>query len=175
MTSTRGNTETVADNAETAGRELVIERVFDALREDAWRAWTDCEHLSRWWGGKDSTLPVCKVDFRVGGAYQFCMRTTEGKEYWSAGVYKEIFAPERLVFTDSLTDDKGNVVPATHYGMSEDLPLEMLVAVKFTDDRGRTKITLTHAGIPAGEERDGAEQGWNDFFDKLADALKEEL
>jgi uncharacterized protein YndB with AHSA1/START domain len=164
----------MALTTKTTDQDLVVERVFDASREDVWRAWTDCEHLTRWWGGKDSTLPYCNVDFRVGGAYQFCMRTKDGDEYWSAGVYREIAWPERIVFTDSLTDDRGNVVAATHYGMSEEISLEMLVTVTFADDRGKTKLTLRHASIPAGEESDGAEQGWNDFFDKLADVLAQE-
>jgi uncharacterized protein YndB with AHSA1/START domain len=79
---------------------------------------------------------------------------------------------ERLVFTDSFADEKGNVVPASHYGMSPDFPLEMLVTVTLEDAGGKTKMTLRHSGLPTGPEGDGAHQGWSESFDKLADSLK---
>lgn len=75
--------------------------------------------------------------------------------------------------TDSFADTKGNVVPATHYGMSPDYPLEMLVTVTFAAHDGKTKLKLRHAGLPAGPDHAGAEQGWSESFDKLADSLKE--
>lgn len=58
--------------AEPVKQELVITRVFDAPREPVWKAWTEPERLRRWWGPKDYTAPVCKVDLRVGGKYLFC-------------------------------------------------------------------------------------------------------
>ena len=47
------------------------------------------------------------------------------------GIYREIKKPERIVCTDSFADEKGNVVPATYYGMSPDFPAEMLMTVTF--------------------------------------------
>jgi len=88
-------------------RELVITRVFDAPRELVWKAWIDPERVRRWWGPKNFTAPVCKIDLRVGGAYLYCMRSPEGKDYWSRGVYREIVPPERIVCTDSFADEKG--------------------------------------------------------------------
>jgi uncharacterized protein YndB with AHSA1/START domain len=111
---------------------------------------------------------------RVAGAYLYCMRSPEGEHYWGTGIYREINEPEQFVYTDSFADDKGNVVPATHYGMSPDFLLEMLVTVTLEEHDGQTKLTLVHSGIPAGEDRDGAEQGWSESFDKLADYLREE-
>jgi uncharacterized protein YndB with AHSA1/START domain len=64
-----------------------------------------------------------------------------------------------------------NVVPAAQYGMSADIPLEMLVTVTFEEHEGKTTLTLQHVGIPAGAERDGAYVGWNQSLDKLAEAL----
>ena len=102
--------------------ELVIRRVFDASRELVWKAWTDPERMKRWWGPKNFTAPVCKIDLRVGGAYLYCMRSPEGQDYWSTGVYREIVPQERIVCTDSFADEKGNTVPASHYGMDGDWP-----------------------------------------------------
>ena len=163
---------------ESAGRELVITRVFDAPRELVWKAWTDPEQVMRWWGPKLFTSPSCKIDFRVGGKYLFCMRSDRGPEVWqkglwSTGVYKEIIPMEKIVCTDCFADEHGNVVPATHYGMPADFPLEMLVTVTFEKYKGnKTKMTLTLVGIPAGEHYKGANQGWNESFDKLAESLK---
>lgn len=155
----------------SSGRDIVIERLFDAPRELVWKAWTDPERLRRWWGPQGFTAPSAKLDLRVGGKYLFCMRAPDGKDYWSTGVYREVVPMERIVCTDSFADEKGNVVPATHYGMSRDFPLEMLVTVTFEEQDGKTKMTLRHAGIPAGPDRAGADQGWNQSFDKLAEDL----
>jgi len=152
--------------------ELTIVRVFDAPREAVWKAWTDPERAKRWWGPEGFTAPFIKIDLRVGGKYLFCMRSPDGKDYWSTGVYREIVPLQRIVSTDSFADEKGNVVPASHYGMPSDLPMEMLVTVTFEELGGKTRMTLRHVGLPAGEQSKMAEQGWNASFDKLAKALK---
>ena len=152
-------------------REIIIARIFDAPRELVWRAWTDPRIVKRWWGPKGFTTPVCEIDLQIGGRYLYCMRSPEGKDYWGTGVYREIVPLERVISTDSFADEKGNVVPATHYGMSADFPLEMLVTVKFEESEGKTRVTLHHLGIPPGADSDGARQGWNESLDKLAEAL----
>lgn len=161
-----------SDATNAGAREIVITRVFDAPRELVWRAWTEPEHLMRWWGPKGYTSPACKIDLRVGGKYLFCMRSSEGQEFWSTGVYREIVPPERLVMTDSFADKDGNVVPASHYGFGEDFPLELQVTLTFEEQEGKTKMTLRHVGFPAGEMSEMAGQGWNESFDKLAESLK---
>ncbi len=151
--------------------DLVLTRVFDAPRKSVWKAWTDPNHFVRWWGPEGYSAPACKMDFRVGGKYLFCMRSPEGQDYWSTGVYRDIVPMERIVLTDSFSDEKGNVVPASHYGMLEDWPLELEVTVTFEEDGEKTKMTLRHAGIPSGMLGD-CEAGWNGSFDKLAESLK---
>ena len=86
----------------------------------------------------------------------------------------EIVTPERIVYTDSFSDSEGNVVPASHYGMSGDWPLELLVTVTFEEHEGKTRLTLRHVGIPTGENRDLAEAGWDESFDKLSEYLGKE-
>ena len=63
------------------------------------------------------------------------------------------------------------MVPATYYGMSADFQLEMLVTVTFEDLGEKTKLTLHHVGILADADRDGANIGWSQSLDKLAEAL----
>jgi uncharacterized protein YndB with AHSA1/START domain len=156
----------------SARGDLLITRMFDAPRELVWQAWTDPKHFKRWWGPRDYTCPFCEMDFSVGGKYLNCMRSPKGKDYWSTGVFREIILMERIVFTDCFADEQGNVVPATYYGMSADFPLEMLVTVTFEESGNGTRLTLKHEGLPGGSEGEGAGQGWNQSFDKLAESLK---
>jgi uncharacterized protein YndB with AHSA1/START domain len=159
--------------------ELVIVRIFDAPRAFVWKAWTDPHHLRRWWGPKDFTAPVCKMDLRIGGTYLFCMRSNEGQEFWSSGTYKEIVEQERIVYTDNFADENGNIVPASHYGIPGDWPEQLLVTITFENidslpnsNSIRTKMTLTHVGLPAGQIEGLTGAGWNESFDKLAESLK---
>lgn len=163
-------TESNAKNSDA--RELVITRVFDAPRELVWRAWTDPEHLMRWWGPKDFTSPVCKMDFRVGGKYLFCMRSPEGKDFWSTGTYKEIIPLEKIVASDSFADSEGNVIPASQLGMPGEWPLELEITTTFEDlGDGRTRLTVHQVGVPV-EMVEMSDMGWNQSLDKLAESLK---
>ncbi len=160
-------------STEATGPEVVITRVFDAPRERVWKAWTDAEFFKRWWGPKDFTAPSVTMDPRVGGRYLGAMRSPEGQDFWSKGVYREVVPPERLVMTDSFADKEGNTVPATYYGLGPEFPMEMLVTVTFEEEGGKTKLTLRHSGTGGlnATDRDNMTQGWNQSFDKLAAAL----
>jgi len=166
-----------SNSPSSTGEALVIERIFGAPRELVWKAWTEPERMMRWWGPRGFTSPVCEVDFRVGGKIFAAMQSpdfNEGRPIWSTGVYKEIVPLQRLVTTDSFADENGNVVPASEYGMTNDFPMEMLVTVTFeAAGPGRTRLTLRHQGMPASEQA-GAQQGWSESFDKLAEMLAAE-
>ncbi|HEY4612168.1 MAG TPA: SRPBCC domain-containing protein [Bacteroidota bacterium] len=165
---------TANNSPETTSHEsgVVVTRIFDAPRALVWKAWTDPQHLMKWWGPKNFTLPTCKVDLRVGGKYLFCMRSPKGEDLWSTGTYREVVPREKLVYIYSFADEKGNIVPASHYWMGVDLPLEMKVIITFEDHQGKTKMTLRHIGLPAGEMEEMTSVGWNESFDKLAASLK---
>ena len=150
--------------------DLVITRLFDAPLARVWHAWTDPELMTHWWGPKTFTAPVCQIDLRVGGRILCCMRSPEGQDFWSTGVYREVTPMQRLVCTDSFADAEGNVVPATYYGM-EEMPLELLITVTFEEQAGQVRMTLRHAGFPPGEMAGQARQGWDESFDKLASIL----
>src|SRR5215218_284534 len=123
----------VASNTTSAppmDRVLVVERTFDAPRHLVFAAWTKPEHLVRWWGPSDFTLPTCEQDFRVGGAYRFCMRAPDGTDHWVWGEYREIVEPERLSFTWHREDADGKPFN------------ESIVTVTLADHGGKTKLTL---------------------------------
>jgi uncharacterized protein YndB with AHSA1/START domain len=155
----------------TSVNELVIQRVFDAPRELVWKAWTEPEHLRRWWGPKGYAAPVARMDLRVGGKYLLCMRSPEGQDFYSTGVYQKIDPPNELVFTDSFADADGNVVSADYYGMGADFPRELLVQITFEDLDGKTRMTLRHRPLPAGAIAEQTGAGWNESFDKLEKSL----
>lgn len=161
---------TASDSAAagTEERTLIIERIFDAPRQLVWRAWTEPEHLMRWQGPAGFTAPVCQVDLRVGGRYLTCMRSPEGQDFWSTGVYSEIIPFERIVASDSFADEHGNIIAPTDVGMGDDFPIEMVVTVTFEDlGDNQTRLTVRQTGMPESVSAD-ASDGWNTSLDKLA-------
>jgi uncharacterized protein YndB with AHSA1/START domain len=156
---------------ESAERMLVITRVFDAPPGIVFKAWTEPEHFVRWWGPKGFTTPFCKIDLRPGGVIHFCMRSPEGRDFWNKGVFREVVEPERIVSTDTFSDEEGNLVQPAHYGMSPDWPSETLVTVTFAEHEGKTKLTLQQTVLESVAERNGAQQGWTETLDRLAEYL----
>lgn len=149
----------------------VIERTFDAPIERVWTAWTDPESVKKWWGPAGFTAPVAESDFRVGGRYLNCMRSADGKDYYSTGAYREIVPYKRISFLDSFSDAEGNVVPASYYGMDEDLPTVMIVTVTFADEYGQTRVRLHHQVVTDEAVKRDMVKGWNESLDKLGKLL----
>jgi len=87
-------------------RQLVITRVFDAPRELVFKAWTDPEHLERWYAPKGCTTTIRKLEFRRGGVFHHCIRNPRVGDCWCKGAYREIVVPERIVYTLAITDEK---------------------------------------------------------------------
>jgi uncharacterized protein YndB with AHSA1/START domain len=145
--------------SKSAGRELVITRVFDAPRGLVFKAWTEPEHLMRWWGPKGFTTTVLKMDVRPGGAYRFHMRSPEGTDHWLQGAYREIVEPERLLFTWSWENEQGR---PRH---------ETLVTLTFEELNGKTKLTLRQAIFESVTACDAHRSGWTSGLDRLAEYL----
>ncbi|MDE1827645.1 MAG: SRPBCC domain-containing protein [Candidatus Micrarchaeota archaeon] len=160
------------------GKELVVERIFDVPRERVWKAWTTQKEIMKWWGPRGFTAPFITIDFKVGGKYLYCMRASDEiakamggqKDFWNTGKFKEIVPHSKIVATTSFSDEKGNVIPASTYGMSADMALEAMVTVTFNEVGGKTKLTVRYMGLPD-EMIDRARQGWNESLDKLGEAL----
>jgi len=137
---------------------------------------TEPEQIMKWWGPKDFTSPAAKVDLRVGGKYLFCMHGQPGPDapamdMWSGGTYDEVVPLQKLVCLDSFSNENGDVVPASAYGLT-DFPDVMRITLEFEAlPDGNTKLTVTHEGTPAGAQFDDMEQGWNQSLDKLAGSL----
>jgi uncharacterized protein YndB with AHSA1/START domain len=146
------------DAAIPAERELTITRVLEAPRGLVFKVWTQPEHLVRWWGPKDFTAPFCDIELRPGGAWRACIRSPEGTDLWMRGVYREVVAPERLVFTFAWEED-GEPGHQT------------LVSVTFAEQGGKTLLIFHQAAFESVESRDYHHGGWSECFDRLEDYL----
>jgi len=148
---------------------VVIERIFNTSVDLIWQMWTDPEHFKNWYGPTGFTVPVANMDLRIGGKRLICMVSPDGKmKMWTVGEYKEIILNERLVYTESPSDEMGNVISPSAIGMPEGYPAITEVIVLLEDLGGRTKMVMTHAGVPAAS---GASGGWEQAFNKLANYI----
>jgi uncharacterized protein YndB with AHSA1/START domain len=144
-------------------RRLKITRVFDAPRRVVFKAWIDPEELARWWGPKGFTNPLCEVDARPGGTIRIIMRAPDGVSHEMRGVFREISEPERLVFTNRAVGPRGESL------------LEGLTTVSFSEQEGKTTMTLeTSAVALVAEARamlNGMNEGWNQSLERLTMVL----
>jgi uncharacterized protein YndB with AHSA1/START domain len=154
-------------------QDLVITRLFKAPRALVFRAWSDPQHLMRWFCPDGFTTPLCTVDFRVGGIFHYYMRAPDGKDYHGRGVYQELVVPERIAYLDTFTDANGQVVPPSFYGIPGNEVVESLVTVTFEAQGDQTLLTIRHALRGSAEETAGAREGWTQMLGHLAKALAE--
>jgi uncharacterized protein YndB with AHSA1/START domain len=154
-------------------KDFVISRVFDAPRELVWKCFTEPERMKQWWGPKGVKVVASKMDLRVGGTYHYGMETPDGKTMWGKFVYREIVPPEKLVFINSFSDEKGGI---TRHPMAPSWPLEMLSVFTFEEQPGgKTKFTVRWSPHnPSKEERKTFDaghasmtQGWSGTMEKL--------
>ncbi len=110
-------------------REVVIVREFDAPRELVFLCYSKPELLRRWYGMPDWTMPVCEMDFRVGGKWRFVSRSPDGFEMGTQGIYTAIEPPARIVQTETYDMDWTGG--------------ETLDTVTFDEEGGRTTVTTT--------------------------------
>ncbi len=156
-------------------KTITITRIFDAPRERVWEAFTNPDDVKKWWGPEGFTAPSVKSDFCVGGTFTYAMKgppnTEWDKTHYSGGEYLEIVPMEKLVMTDTFTDEQGNWIDPSTIGMPGEWPKEMKVTVTFEDaGEGKTTMTLTHEGHPA-EMAGDAEKGWSSSLEKFAAIL----
>ncbi len=152
---------------------LIITRIFNAPKSLVWKAWTDPELVKRWWGPEGFTAPSISIDLRTGGKYLYAMRSPDGMDFWNAGVFREIVSGEKIVATDYFSDEKGNPVSASSYGMTGEWPMEVVADFIFEQIRGKTRLTIRYEGFPH-EEMENARAGWSTSLDKLALVLEDE-
>jgi uncharacterized protein YndB with AHSA1/START domain len=156
---------------------FVITRTFDARRDLVFKALTESERLARWWGPKGFTWVSATLDLRSGGVFHYCMRAPTGQEMWGKFVYREIVAPQKLVYINSFADEQGNTIRAP---FSVDWPIEVLNTLTLAEHEGKTTLTLRGRPInaTAGERKtfqnafNSLQQGFTGTLDQLAEYLE---
>lgn len=148
--------------------QVLITRDFDAPRELVFQAWTDHQHLHRWFAPKGCTIEFRKLEFREGGSYLSCIRNPQYPACWCTGVYREIVAPERIVFTMGISNEQGQLLTATQTGMDAEWPQETVLTVTFADLNGRTRLILHQTVSEALAKKTGAYPSWLQMLDRLA-------
>jgi uncharacterized protein YndB with AHSA1/START domain len=141
---------------------VVIERTFDAPLDVVWRMWTDAASFASWYGPTGASIPVADFDVRVGGQRRLCMEVTtpDGPmRMWFGGEYRHVDPPNRLVYSEQITDENGKTGDDSH---------TTEVSVELAEVADGTRVVMTHAGIPS--DSPGA-MGWEMAFDKLAATL----
>ena len=159
---------------DTDGQSMRIERNLDAPVDLVWRMWAEPDRHATWYGPDGATVPVVTMDVVAGGSRLLCleMTTPDGPmRMWFTGEFLEVVEHRRLVYTDSMSDEQGNVMSAEQMGMPAGHPTTTEVRVELEPVEGGTSMVLTHVGVPAGSP---GEAGWSMALDKLAARLDAE-
>jgi uncharacterized protein YndB with AHSA1/START domain len=139
-------------------KPLVISRTFPAPRALVFRAWSNADHLRRWFSPDGCTVPEATVDFRPGGVFDILMRTCDGQNYWSRGTFVEVVSPERLVFTSAVAVGGACKFTVHTTVMFEELDFGTRMTV-------RQEYDILDPDFGAAVA--GASEGWRTTLDKL--------
>lgn len=141
--------------------EIRLTRLCNAPRQLVFEAMTQPEHVKQWWGrlGDGYSVPVCEIDFRLGGRWRFVNRHPHGEAAFH-GEYREIDAPGRVVFTEIFEQFPDSV---------------SVVTAELTEEDGKTRLIAT-VRYPSPEVRDmviasGMSKGAGISYDRLEDLL----
>jgi uncharacterized protein YndB with AHSA1/START domain len=168
------------DSKTARGTVFEMERVFNAPRDRVWKAWSEAGQLSQWWGPKGCSVEIRRFEFRPGGFLHYAMKFADAPTMWGRFNYREIAAPERIVWLNSFSNERCGIARAP---FSEVCPLEIENSVVLAE-HGETTIVRLHAE-PFGEGEEerkffdelcssrSLEQGYGGTFEQLATHLLE--
>jgi uncharacterized protein YndB with AHSA1/START domain len=140
-------------------RPLVVSRTFPVPRDLVFQAWSSADHLKRWFCPAGYSVPQAKVEFRVGGAFDICMRSQEGVEHWTRGRFVEISPHSRLV------------IDMNAFGAEGPALFRAYTIVTLSEQEAGTRLEVTQSytlfeAFAATMIR-GALQGWSETLDRL--------
>jgi len=148
---------------------LILRRLLKAPQELAFKVWTSAEHIQQWMcPDPGMVVPFASMDLRVGGKFRIQMKAQDGEFFTAVGVFREVKAPERLVYTWDFEKDGSG----TEFGEVEGK--ESLVTVEFLNRGERTEMVLTHTRFASMESRDSHARGWDKILESFAGSVEKE-
>jgi uncharacterized protein YndB with AHSA1/START domain len=153
------------------GKELLITHLFNAPRALVFEAWTDPEKLKHWYAPDGCTIEFKSLNATQGGSFHSCVHDPVHGDCWIKGLYKEVSAPEKLVFSMIISNENGDDVRSIDAGKPEDWPEEVLTTVTFAEIGEQTKLTIHQTVSEAEAKQTGAYQSWIKMFNKLDEIL----
>ncbi|MGB8355909.1 MAG: SRPBCC domain-containing protein [Chthoniobacteraceae bacterium] len=149
---------------------LILKRMLKAPQEMAFNAWTSAEHIKEWMRPEPGmVVPFATMDLRVGGKFRIQMKNPDGEFFTAVGEFREVRAPERLVYTWDWEKDGGG----EEFGEVEGKTT--LITVEFLKRGEGTEFVFTHTRFATVESRDSHARGWSRVADSLAKFLEEGL
>ena len=152
----------MSDNAD----DLVISRLIKAPRKAVWTAWSDPEHLVKWWCPKPWTTEVRQFDLRPGGGFYTFMQGPDGGKSDNPGAFLEVVPAERIVWTSSLVEGWR---PGTPW-------LPMTAFITMADEAGGTRYTarVLHKDDEDRRKHEemGFSEGWGTALDQLCEVAE---
>lgn len=151
----------------TSTNNIQIERTFDAPIDLIWAMWTEPQHFANWYGPMGATIPLAEMDVRVGGRRHIAMEmiTPDGPmQMHFVGEYREVEPKTRLVYSETMAGADAQPMSAEELGLPDGTPTETSIVVELEDLGDRTRMVMTHIGVPA--DSPGA-QGWAMALEKL--------
>ena len=168
-------TERQSPNAKTivhfdAELDLRLEREIDVPRELVWKAWTEPEHLIKWFCPRPWQTTEAHIDLRPGGLFRTIMEGPNGEHFDGSGCYLEVIENERLVWTNLMRDGfRPQPEEKRGFGYTACLSLE-----KIAPDRTRYVAHVMHTDAKGRDEHDamGFADGWSKALDQLIETTK---
>jgi len=136
-------------------RTLSLEKIFDAPIELVWEAWTNSEHIVKWWAPPGMDLKVIEHDFKVGGKWKYAMPMPDGTQFISEGTYKEIVEMEKIVTSADFRPMTENVELHASFEKLENQTKFTFSVIHETEDYCKQ------------QEKMGFYNGWGSAFERL--------
>ena len=160
-------TTTITEVLKPDNATLIIRRVLNAPPEWAFRAWTSAEHIQQWMRPEpEMEVPLASMDLRVGGKFRIQMKKPDGEFFTAVGEFREVKAPERLVYTWDFEKDGSG----TEFGEVEGK--QSLITVEFLKRGEQTEMVLTHSRFATVESRDNHARGWEQLVGSFAELVE---
>ena len=152
--------------------DLMLERVVDVPRSLVWRAWTEPEHLVKWFCPLPWQTTDCKIDLQPGGIFQTTMKGPDGPGLTNTGCWLQVVDQELLVWTGAL----GPGFRPQAKDVNAAVPFMMTAFIALQNVAGGTKYTalVRHGDVASRQthEQMGFHAGWGKALDQLVEHAK---